>query len=76
MSEPGSEWLDTVAAVGPLPWSDEAWIECCAARVLVLDPRIGAELARKVVGTLSRRAHWRRMDPETAAAEIYRPVPC
>jgi len=75
MIEPGSEWLDTVAALGPQPGVDETWIERCMARVLALGLRIDAAKAHDVVTALSNRHHWRKMDPEAAAEELCRSLP-
>jgi len=75
MTEPGSEWMDTVAALGPPPGLDDAWIERCMARVLALRLGIDTAKAHAIVRALSNRHHWRTMDPEAAAEELCRSIP-
>jgi hypothetical protein len=66
--------VERIQAAGEYVRDSREWIERCVARVLVLDPIIKAEEARRSVSELAELERWRLMKPEAAAEQLYTPI--
>ena len=66
--------VEGVQATGEYVRDNDEWIARCVARVLVLDPIIKADEARRSVAELAELERWRLLRPEAAADQLYTPI--
>ena len=66
--------VERIQGTGEYVRDTDEWIARCVARVLVLDPIIKADEARRSVGELAEHERWRLMKPEAAADQLYTPI--
>lgn len=69
MTDPRSlHWRNT-----PVPDTEE-WAARCLAHLLELDGALDPVEAKQMADDMSTRTHWRSMQPEAAAAWLFRPI--
>ena len=66
--------VERITADGGYVRDNAEWISRCVARVLMLDPIIKADEARRSVTDLASLERWRVMSPEAAADQLYTPI--
>ena len=66
--------VERIQADGGYVRDNTEWISRCVARVLMLDPIIKADEARRSVTDLASLERWRVMSPEAAADQLYTPI--
>ena len=66
--------VERIQAAGEYVRDNDEWIARCVARVLVLDPIIKSDEARRSVVELAELERWRLMKPEAAADQLYTPI--